>query len=744
MKKRLKTIIAALLVLIALPVIFILFIYCGAFGHLQNSKELTDYKNATASIVLSAEGELIGKFFSENRTNVAFNQIPAHLVNALIATEDARFYEHNGIDSRSLIRVMIKSILFNNKNSGGGSTISQQLAKNMFGRKNFGPLTIPVSKIKEAVLARRLEKSFTKEEILTLYLNTVSFGENIFGIEAAAERYFNKKVELLNLEESATLVGMLKANTLYNPRLNPENALNRRNIVLSQMEKYKYLKPSETDSLSALPLILNYANIEAGGPADYFLVRVKNDAAMILQKIDSITGEKWNVEEDGLIITTTLNLPLQNYAVKSFHEHLSVMQKRLWDQYRGSSGERQIGEIAEQELERLNLKHREKEVNVRQIFDWEGSHSDSISVVDSLKQALLILHAGMLAIDPISGAVKAWVGGIDFKSQPYDQIYARRQLASTFKPVLYAEALEEGIEPCQYIDNDSIVLSGFEDWSPENYDHSYGGKYSVAGALINSMNVPTFSLFLNIEFEKLDYLWKRMGFSFPLNNTPSLALGTAEANIMEVAVAYSTFANGGYKIAPKSIISIKTPDGKTIYKNEFSEARERILTERSSLLMSAMLQKAVTEGTGVSMKSVFGVDLPLAGKTGTSQNYADAWFAAFNPKLVIVSRVGASTNLIHFNNGSNGSGSTLALPLVALTLKKVQSNPVLMEQLIKPFSDLPPELKNALDCPDFKEDNFIDKFFDLFQKKTTSFDNDSSKTRPKIRSFLRRLFRRDL
>jgi penicillin-binding protein 1A len=742
MNKRQNIIIGALLVTIALPVLFIVLIYCGAFGHLQSKKELLNFKNATASRVLSAEGELIGKFFSENRTNISYEQIPLHLINALIATEDARFYKHNGIDSRSLLRVLFKTVLFNNHSSGGGSTITQQLAKNMFGRKNFGPFTVFINKTKEAVLAHRLEESFSKEEILTLYLNTVSFGENIFGIEAAAGRYFNKKVELLNLEESAVLVGMLKANTYYNPHLNPENAIIRRNVVLRQMEKYKYLKPAETDSLSKLPLIQNHANSESESPADYFLTRVKDEAERILQKINSVTGKKWNVEEDGLIITTTLNLPLQNFAVKSFHDHLSVMQKRLKEQYQGLSGRRLIRQIAQRELKRLNLSEREKEINVRQIFDWDGSHSDSISVADSLKQALLILHAGMLAIDPLSGAVKAWVGGVDFKTQPYDQIYARRQLASIFKPVLYSAALEEGMEPCQYLDNDSIILSGFEDWSPENYDHSYGGKYSLAGALVKSMNIPTFSLFLNVDFEKLDSLWKKMGFSFTLNNTPSLALGTAEASIMEVAIAYSTFANGGYKISPQSIMSIKAPDGGIIYQNEFSEVKERILTERSSLLMSAMLQKAIREGTGASMSSVFGVNLPLAGKTGTSQNYADAWFAAFNPKLVIVSRVGASSNAIHFSNGSNGSGSALALPLVALTLKKVQMNPALMEQLITPFPDLSSELKGALDCPDFKEINIIDKFLDLFQKKKIYFDNGSNKNKPKKRPLLERLFGR--
>lgn len=705
-----------------LPAIFIVLLLTGACGKIQDKTDLLNFKNATASVVLSDNGDLIGKFFSENRTNISYEQIPPHLINALIATEDARFYKHKGVDSRSLFRVLFKTILSNNRRSGGGSTITQQLAKNMYGRKYSGPLTVLVTKTKEAVLAHRIEKTFSKEEILTLYLNTVSFGENIYGIETAAERYFTKKTELLNIEESAVLIGILKANTYYNPRLHPENALSRRNVVLKQMEKYKYLKPSETDSLCRLPLALNLSDTEDKSPADYFLVQVKNEAGQILQNINTSTGTKWNIEKDGLIITTTLNLSLQKYAKESFHDHLTVMQKRLIEQYQGLSERNLVRQLAEGELKRQNLSGQTK------------------AVTDSMMQTLLILHAGMLAIDPVTGAVKAWVGGIDFKTQPYDQIYARRQLASIFKPVLYATALEEGMEPCQYLDNDSIVLSEFDDWSPENYDHSYGGKYSLAGALAYSMNVPTLSLYLNTDFEKLDSLWKNLGFSFPLNDTPSLALGTAEACIMEVAIAYSAFANGGSKISPQCIVSIKTPDGVTIYKNEFNDTKERVLSERSSLLISAILQKAVREGTGASMSSVFGVDIPFAGKTGTSQNYADAWFAAFNPKLVLVSRTGASTQAIHFNNGANGSGSTLALPLVALTLKKVQSDNVLMEQLIAPFPELPPELQGTLDCPDFRKENILDKFRGLFKQDKTYIDNKGNKAEPKKRSFFNRLF----
>ncbi len=347
----------------------------------------------------------------------------------------------------------------------------------------------------------------------------------------------------------------------------------------------------------------------------------------------------------------------------------------------------------------------------------------------------------MLAIDPVTGAVKAWVGGIDFQTQPYDQIHARRQMASVFKPILYAVAFEDGIEPCRYLDNDSIVIStDTGEWSPENYDHTTGGKYSLAGALAHSMNIPTFNLFSNLGFAKLDSLWKKMGFSFPLVNNPSLALGTAEANILETAIAYSSFANGGFRVTPQSIISIKTHDGEIIWQNEFSIVNERVLTGRSAVLISAILQKAIREGTGSSMSSVYGVNLPLAGKTGTSQDYSDAWFAAFNPKLVIVTRVGASSGAIHFNNGSDGSGSALALPLVALTLKKVQDNDTLPAQLIAPFPDLPPELLGILDCPDFKEKNIFDKVRDLFQKKEISPGKGDKKGEQKKKGFFKRLF----
>ncbi|HBZ20114.1 MAG TPA: penicillin-binding protein [Bacteroidales bacterium] len=727
---------------LVLTLVVFVVVYIGVSGRLKTKKELLNYKNASASLVLSEDGILLGKFYFENRTNIPFNLIPKSLIDALIATEDIRFFEHKGNDAKSFFRVLVKSILMNKRSSGGGSTITQQLAKNMFGRINKGLFPVFKSKISEVIMARRLEKVFSKEEILTLYLNTVSFGENLYGVEAASARFFNKSTSLLKIEESAVLIGMLKANTFFNPRLHPENAKSRRNVVIDQMEKYKYLDTKVADSLSGLPLVIDYKRSLSAGIAEYFLVQARNETDEILKNLGPGEGRKWDLERDGLVITTTINFSLQNYAVASFREHLSGMQKRLYEQYQSSSGKKILDQVAVSEMKRLDLEGRADEKRIQELFDWSGTYTDSITVADSLKKSLTILHAGLMAMDPAGGGVKAWVGGIDFKTQPYDQVMARRQLASVFKPVIYSAALEDGYEPCQYLDNDSVTLSGFEDWSPENFDHSFGGKYSLSGALTHSMNIPTFSLYLEIGFDRVNSMWNDMGFSFTLQNTPSLSMGTAEASIKEVATAYSSIANGGYRIKPWCIRSIKTPEGEIIYSNETTPEKVSIMSERSSQLMSAMLQKAIREGTGVSMGNIYGVDFPLAGKTGTSQDYADAWFAAFNPKLVIVARAGASSRAIHFNNGSYGSGSALALPLVALTLKKVKQDPLLKEKLITCFPDLSPELADALDCPDFKEKNLFDRIIDIFEKDKKDYEGNGRKVERTVKSIFKKLFKK--
>lgn len=703
LKKVIRFSISMLVIGILLFVLFVFAVNKNAFGHLYSEQELSDFRNEVASVILSEEGKPIGKIFTENRTNVAYKEIPEHLKNALIATEDARYFKHGGVDSRSLLRVLFKTILLRQKSAGGGSTLNQQLAKNIIGRDK----SMLVNKTKEALMAQRLEKVYSKEDILTLYFNTVPFGENIFGIEAATQRFFNKEVSELNIQESAVLVGLLKANTYYNPRLHPENAIKRRNVVLKQMQRYKYLTEAAADSLSQLPLNLDYLNLAAQGPANYYLVQVKREAKYIFEQIEKETGKKYDLRKDGLIVKTSLDLQLQKYALDAFREHLGKMQKRLRDQYKTDYGKLQLRAFSDRELDKLGLAAIENEKRKIEVFDWEGSKTADLSVRDSIIQSMTLLHAGLIALDPTTGAIKAYVGGIDFNSQPYDQITTRRQLASTFKPILYLAALEQGMSPCDYLENDFKTLRNYPDWQPENYNKTSGGYYSLTGALIKSMNIPSVNLYTKVNFKELNSLWHNLGFAASLNDFPSSALGTAEASVFELALAYAAIANGGYKVTPNAITSITTPSGEVIYENKYDQEKTRVISEQSSQLMTAILEKAINEGTGTSMRNSYGINLPLAGKTGTSQDYSDAWFAAFNPKLVMVTRVGASSTVIHFNTGANGSGSTLALPLVGLTLKNVQANDKLKKKYVNRFEALSASLLEFMNCEDFKERVFI-------------------------------------
>ena len=724
--------------------LFIGFVYLGVFGHVFSESELKEFKNETASLVVSDSGKIIGKFFADNRTNVEFQQIPKDLINALVATEDARYFEHEGVDSRSLLRVLVKSIILQQKSAGGGSTITQQLAKNMFGRQRYGFLSMPVNKTKEIILASRLERIYSKEGILTLYLNTVPFGENVLGIEAASHRFFNKGVSSLKIEESAVLIGMLKANTYYNPRLYPDNALERRNVVLEQMEKYGYLGSDGADELQKLPLKLDYANLQSEGTANYFLVEIKKEAADIIKEINRRSDKIYDLNKSGLMIETTLNYRLQQYALEAFKSHLSKMQQRLNKQYSSGQDKKELNSLVSRELKRLKLEKYADETKMREMFSWEGFYSDSISIRDSIAKNLTLLHAGFIAINPNDGAIKAWIGGIDFRTQPYDQIFAQRQTASAFKPILYASAFEQGARPCQYLDNDPIVLKDFENWEPQNYDHSLGGKYSLSASLARSMNIPTVNLFFQQDFNGLQQTWNNLGFSQPLVYNPSIALGTATASLYEMAIAYSAFANYGKRIEPVMIRSIKTAEGEVLYSRSGIQSGESVLSQSTSGMLTAILQKAVKEGTGRSLNSVYGVSAPIAGKTGTSQDYGDAWFVGYSSNLVMATRVGASFPMIHFNNGSNGAGSTLALPIVAKTLQKVQKDNSLKRKYLRVSSSQ--YYSDALSCPDHVDDSEFEKFFDdIFKDKNTTFEKASKKAKrqakkEKRQSWFKRVF----
>lgn len=726
-RKLLILVAAFLLLLLGSVVLFIVGVNTGVFGDLPNKDALGSIRHETASLVYSEDGRLIGKFFAQNRTNIEFNDFPPHLIHALIATEDARYFEHKGVDYRSLMRVFFKSLLMRNERAGGGSTLSQQLAKNLYGRKYHGPLSLPVNKVKEAILAGRIEDIYNKEEVITLYLNTVPFGENVFGVEAASIRFFNCNTKDLSIEQSAVLVGMLKANTLYNPRLYPENALRRRNVVLGQMEKYQYLAAHVTDSLTQLPLGLNYADISREGPANYFLVRVKQEVQSILKNLASQNDKSYDLEKDGLIITTTLNHQMQQHALDAFRRHLGKMQPLLSKHYEGKRRE-SLTRRALLRMSQAGLDARDDLRKQRELFSWEGHYNDSVSALDSILHELTLLHAGLVAMHPQTGAIKTWVGGIDFRTQPYDQVTARRQLASAFKPILFSAGLESGLTPCSWLANDTMVFEDYNNWSPRNYDHSSGGRYSMSGALAKSANLPAVSLLLELERENLEALWSQMGFAAELPEGPSVALGSGSGSALELCVAYAAIANGGYRVTPTSIEQITTSDGEVLYQRAEQPEKTVVLSAQSALLMQWMMQKVVRSGTASSLRSTYGIDEPVAAKTGTSQDYADAWFGAFTPQLVVVSRVGASLPEVHFSSGQYGSGSTLALPLVGIMLREIQQNADLKHMAFAPFPQLPPALEEILECPDYEEPSETSPFKTLFRSKQTNEKREQRKT----------------
>lgn len=364
------------LVIVIVALTFITTLFLGGFGKIPSKKDLESIKNESATLVFSEDGELIGKLFSENRTNISYDSLPLSLVNALIATEDARFYEHEGIDGMALLRVLFKSILLADRSSGGGSTLSQQLAKNLFGRNDYGKISIGVNKLKEIILANRLESIYTKEEIVELYFNTVPFGENVYGIEAASQRFFTKSVSELQVEESAILVGMLKANTRYNPKLNPKNALERIAVVLRQMNKYNYLSVNKLDSIDNLPLILNYSNIARLGKAPYFMGQVEKELIAILNQVENSTGHKYDYKKDGLIVNSTLNASLQLAAQNSIKKHLSKMQKQLDKLYNYGVSKRQISDLASKIANREKLELSDLTEKERRLFYWEDVESE--------------------------------------------------------------------------------------------------------------------------------------------------------------------------------------------------------------------------------------------------------------------------------------------------------------------------------------------------------------------------------
>jgi len=741
--KKILIYIAALITsAILLVILFFLLVYFGGFGRLPDKTELAAISNEEASRVYSSDSVLIGAYFAENRTNIHWEDIPPQLINALIATEDKRFFNHKGFDTRSYFRVFLKSILLGDNSGGGGSTLTQQLVKNLFGRNDYGFLSLPVNKIKEIIIASRIEDLYTKEELLLLYFNSVPFGEDVYGVETAAHRYFNKQTAQLNIQESAVLVGMLKANTYFNPRLNPAHSIVRRNMVLKLMTKADYLTAKASDSLQKLPLKLDYENVSTNPPAGYFVYQVKKKTSEILESVRIQTGKDYNLEKDGLKIYTTLNMQVQEFATESIKKHLSAMQKMLDKELENYNVKKKW-----YKNQKLHSKTYESDIRKKEyeVFDWEGTQIKKISKLDSLWHYYKMLNAAVLITNPKNGAVLTWVGGNDFSSLPFDMVLSHRQIASAFKPFLYATAIEKGESPCLYLTNEVNKYPEYEDWEPQNANHASTPDSTVAlwYALAHSMNLPTVDLFFRVGSENLINTCRKLKFPAIVDNAPSVALGTLDLSLYETVRAYSTFANQGKMNELVMINRITDSKGNILYSRKSAE-QEEVFSSETSQTITAILQEAINKGTGTRIRSSFGIHAALAGKTGTAQNYSDAWFIAYTPDIVLGTWVGARTSDIHFFS-SNGSGSALALPIVGNVLSNIEKNGELERKFLTSFA-IPDDIYSFLQCDPYRQvgiGGFFNRLFSPSAKKDINpiQSTEKEKENKGENSFFKKLFK---
>ena len=699
--------------------VFYSLIRFGALGSLPSQEELMAIENSIASEVYSEDEQLLGKYYVQNRVNTNLEDISPILLDALVATEDVRFFDHSGVDFRSLFRVFFKSILLQDDDSGGGSTLSQQLAKNIFKRKRYKILSLPVNKVREMIIARRLERIYSKKELLALYLNTVSFSDNTFGIKVATKRFFNTNPKEVRPEEAAVLVGMLKGPTRYNPLRHPERSLERRNTILRKMNRYGYLVKSSIDSLQTLPLELQY-NREGitEGNATYFREHLRLEVEELLENHTKEDGTPYNLYRDGLKIYTTIDAKLQNFAEEAVAEHMSELQATFFKHWQGGKPwgtDKDIQKIARTTSLYKRLKAADKPAGIIQdllnqpkkmrIFTWDGEQEKEMSVLDSIKYYQSMLNTGFLAVNPKDGRVKAWVGGIDNKYFQYDHIKSTRQPGSTFKPLVYATALQQGIAPCEYNYNRLVIYSDYDDWKPENADGKYEGVYSMEGALSNSVNAVTVDLLMRVGIDSVKQLAHRMGITTDIPSVPSIALGVADVSLYDMINVYSTLANEGVRQELSFLRRIETNEGEVLIDFELEEKeKERILSMDHALMMTNMLQSVVDSGTARRLRFRYNLHNDIAGKTGTTQNHSDGWFIGYTPDIVAGAWVGAESPKVHFRSLSLGQGANTALPIWGRFMTKVYKDPKFKSWYQSKFTPLSDSIQLAMNCPPYLPD----------------------------------------
>jgi len=724
----------------------------GGFGALPTFEELENPQTNLATEVISADGVTIGKYATENRTPIKYKELPENLVQALVATEDERFYEHSGIDFKGFARAVIKL-----GRDGGASTITQQLAKNLFTKRASRNIFKRIGqKMKEWVVSVKLERQYTKQEIIAMYLNTQDFIFNAVGIRSAARIYFGKEAKDLDVQESAILVAMLKNPRQYNPNreISKDKSRRRRNVVFSQMAKNGFLTQSEKDSLQLLPLKINYTpESHDEGYATYFRTHLQKIMRNWVEKNPKPNGEEYDIFKDGLKIYVTIDSRMQQYAEEAVKEHMANLQTYFFreqkrnrtapfydierDQIRGilTRAKKNSERYKRLKIAGVSSKRIDSIFNAKtkmNVFSWRRNIDTIMSPMDSIKYYKHFLRSGLVSIEPQTGHIKAWVGGIDNKHFKYDAVaQQKRQVGSTFKPFVYATAIDQlRKSPCDMLPNTPYTIPkgkyGIpEEWTPRNSQEKYGGMMTLKDALATSTNVVTANLIDQVAPENVVRLAKSAGIETEIQANPSIALGAVDLSLLEMTSAYSTFANKGLRVKPMIITRIEDKNG-TVLKDFIPKTKE-VISEESAYVILKLLEGVADSGSGIRLRSSFtssgkaSTGFPykftnaIAGKTGTTQNQSDGWFMGIVPNLVTGVWTGGEDRATHFAGITYGQGANMSLPSWAIFMRKCYEDKSL--NVSKEDFEKPENLTIKVDC-----DEVIDEDKKVIQKKNTDTD----------------------
>ena len=675
-------------------ILLILLTAFGVFGELPSFRDLENPKSNLASEVISQDKIVLGKYFVQNRSRVNYNQISPNVIHALVATEDNHFYSHSGIDFGRSFTVLLYNLAGHKQ---GASTITQQLAKNLYSDHATNIFSRILQKMKEWVIAVKLERHYSKQEIITMYLNIVDFGSyNSFGISTAARTYFNTTADKLTPDQAALIIQMVKGTTLYSPIRNPERALSRRNFVLGRMAHEGFLSHDQAEEFKKKPLGLdiNPSNHNEG-LATYFRAVLKRDIQKIFadKSITKADGTSYDLDRDGLKIYTTINATMQEYAEDAQAEYMRNLQAQFNAHWRGISRWKTIANfklLLEQGIHRsdryksLKLQGKSNQ-EIKQdfntparmdLFTWKGDIDTIMKPIDSIVYCKMTLRNSLMSMDPTTGYIKAWVGGTNFEHFKYDQVkMGTRQVGSTAKPFTYAVAIQNGYSPCLEVDNVPDTIRGYgTPWCPGSPE-TKPGKLTLFQALAHSQNWITAHMMKLVTPTPVEQLIKKMGITSAVPDYPTICLGVFDASVYDMTGAYSVFANHGVWIEPTYLLRIEDKNGALLYENK--PRKEQAMNEQTAYVMTDMLKDVIAEGTGYRLRGKYGLTNPIGGKTGTTQKNSDGWFIGITPQLVTGVWTGCEDRDIHFRTLALGEGANTALPIFALYMQKVYEDPSL-------------------------------------------------------------------